>query len=125
MRVSSVTVPSASGTLRSTRTSARLPSSAAGGRSRRRRFFNPASPLEASDVRQQVHAAGRVADLVVVPGRDVHERAVDDVRGHGVYDAGVQTPDVIGRHERLVAHVEDALEETLRGLAEGGVDLFD
>ena len=38
-RVSSLTVPFLSGTLKSTRTSARFPSNACGGRSRRLRFF--------------------------------------------------------------------------------------
>src|SRR5438034_6454042 len=72
----------------------------------------------AADVGEQVDAARGVAHFVVVPGRDVHERAVDDVRRLSIDDAGAEVPDVVSRHQRLIAHVEDALEARAGGLLE-------
>src|SRR5438034_4554960 len=60
----------------------------------------------AADVGEQVDAARGVAHFVVVPGRDVHERAVDDVRRLSIDDAGAEVPDVVSRHQRLIAHVD-------------------
>src|SRR5882724_7869946 len=91
MRVSSVTAPFLNGTLKSTRTRARLPSRAAGGRSRRLRFLTSL----AGDVREQVDAARGIAHFVVVPRRDVQERAVDHVRRERVHHARVEAADVI------------------------------
>ena len=106
IRVLSVTTPSLTGQLKSTRTSARLPSSARSGRATRGVRFTAAD----SDVAQQVHAPGRVAHLVVVPRGHVHQRAVDHVGGERVHRAGVQVADVVHRDQRLVAHRQHTLE---------------
>jgi len=90
------------------RTRARLPSNASAGRSR-----DCASSPRASDVRQQVDATRRVAHFVVVPRRDVHQRAVDHVRGERVHDTRVEAADIVDRNQRFVRHFENALERTL------------
>src|SRR2546425_1129073 len=58
-RVSSLTLPFFSGTLKSTRTSARLPSSACGGRSRRLRFFNGGVRCRRGDPRRSRSSPSR------------------------------------------------------------------
>src|SRR4051812_38551459 len=82
MRVSSVTLPPSSGTLKSTRTSARLPRSSSSRRSVIVFLFIRGLQADA-DVAQQIDAARGVAPLVVVPARDLEQRAVDDVRNLG------------------------------------------
>src|SRR6476646_3641778 len=124
MRVSSVTCLSASrGTLKSTRTSARLPRSCSGARSRTVSLFMALELL--ADVLQQVDAARRVAPLVVVPAGDLEQRAVDHVRALRVEDARVRVADVVGRDELLLGVLEDAFELTGGGLLERRVDLVD
>src|SRR6476659_3086372 len=124
MRVSSVMWrSSSSGTLKSTRTSARFPFSCAADRSR---TVSLGIRLQlAADVLQQVHAARCVPPLVVVPAAHLHEESVHHVRALAVQDARMRVADVVARHELDVRVLEDALELTLGGLLEGRVDLLD
>src|SRR5690242_5943440 len=98
MRVSSVTRPLSSGTLKSTRTSARFPRTCSFESSRivffftrgfpRPPFLVPRPPLQARpDVAQEIHASRRVAPLVVVPARNFYQQSVDDVRALRIQNA--------------------------------------
>src|SRR5512146_3301736 len=104
MRVSSETRPPSSGTLKSTRTSARLPRTSASDRSRMVFLFMlvVARSEARRDVPQQVDAAARVAPLVVVPARDLDQRAIDHVRALGVEDARMRIADEVDRDELLL-----------------------
>src|ERR1700690_2058930 len=145
IRLSSVILPSSSGTLKSTRTKTRLP---AASRSRIVSLFIDTSSLAWPDVgtrgrsdlssrsgfRRWLEALGdelgevgdaaAVAPLVVVPGKNLDEVAgpADDHRQRGVDDRGARVGLEVHRDERLVADAEDALERTRGGLAEGVVD---
>src|SRR5664279_5050198 len=143
IRLSSVILPSSSGTLKSTRTKTRLP---AASRSRIVSLFIVTSALAAGDrdgrpLRPprsgtwrwlealgdelgQVGDAAAVAPFVVVPGQDLDELAgsADDHRQSGVDDRGARVGLEVHRDERLVADAEDALERTRSGLPERVVD---
>ena len=112
---------SSSGTLKSTRTSTRLPSTSTSltvffGDSRRRsvaaevktydRVAVRAGPLE--HLRRQVHQAARVAPLVVVPGEHLHEGSRPDHREPGVEDRRVGRLVDVGGDDRILGVGQDA-----------------
>src|SRR5712671_300713 len=126
IRESSVTLPSASGTLKSTRTKTRLPvasksrmvslstgSGVAGDGQPRR------------DEADEVGDAAAVAPLVVVPADDLDHRPVQDHRRGRVDDRRPGVAAEVRRDEGFVADPEDALERSLGGRPEGGVQLVD
>src|SRR5437867_363301 len=131
MRESSVTLPSASGTLKSTRTKTRFPAASksrmvslsivsrsagrSGGRDRQPSCHEP----------DQVGDAAAVAPFVVVPADDLHHRPVEDHGRLGVDDRRPGIAPEVGGDERLVAHAEDALELAGGRGAERVVDLLD
>src|ERR1700730_12342166 len=85
MRRSLVTLPaSSSGTLKSTRTSTRLPFRSFSSD----RVFLPMSSL-ADHVPQQIDTAVRVAPFVVVPAHQFEEAVIQTDAGTGLEDAGV------------------------------------
>src|SRR5438309_1502059 len=99
MRVSSPTAPASSnGTLKSTRTSARRSRSWSSRRSRIVCLFTGGLQFR-GDVLDEVHAARRIAPLVVVPSRHLEQRAVHDVGALPVNDAGVRVADVVARNQ--------------------------
>src|SRR5678816_4843424 len=101
MRVSSVIRRfSSSGTLKSARTSARLPWISLSRRSRTVRFCTSAQA--GADESQQVYAAAGIAPFVVIPSRDFDKRAVHDVRDLRIENARCRIPDVVTRDELLL-----------------------
>src|SRR6478752_6274461 len=138
IRESSVTLPSARGTLKSTRTKTRFP---AGSKSRMvslsmgpgsGRWFSWAGRRSGRGDRQprgdepdQIRDAAAVAPFVVVPADDLHHRPVEDHRRLGVDDRGAGVALEVHRHERLVADAEDALQRAGSGGAEGVIELLD
>src|SRR3954451_18196691 len=141
MRESSLTLPSSTGTLKSTRTSTRL---RAGSKSRTvslsiacvllsicglvsapdGRGLQPVAGAEAlPDERDEVcHAAG-VAPLVVVPGDDL-DHIAQNHRVDGADDGRVLVALEVHRDERLIGVVHDAIEVAVGGLLERLVDFF-
>ena len=129
IRESSVTLPSWSGTLKSTRTKTRLPlastsrivslSICVGRRS------GDADGQALGDEADQVGHPAAVAPLVVVPRDHLDHRPADHHRRCGVDDRRAGVAPEVGRHERLVGDAQDPLERAGGGLAERGVDLLD
>src|SRR6478609_7022418 len=142
MRESSVTRPSASGTLKSTRTKTRCPEASmsrtvslsmvcvflrepCGSGAPRLRSGRRGCGQTLGDELREVGDAAAVAPLVVVPGDDLDEVAAEDhVRGQ-VHDRGAGIAAEVGGHERLVGRAEDALERPGRGVPEGLVELLE
>src|SRR5437868_11855295 len=144
MRVSSV-IPifpacSSIGTLKSTRTSTRLPRTS---RSRRASFMfaggmeywsdgvvsqNSFTPLLHGRILfpqhlQQFHAAIAVAPLVVVPADDFHETVAEHDRQFAVENARVRVAYNVPRDERLIAVFEHPFVALVaRGIFECGID---
>src|SRR5262245_46613980 len=135
IRESSVTLPSASGTLKSTRTKTRLPAasrsrmvslsmivrlcsrpSGAGGRRGRETGGHESD---------EIGDAAAVAPLVVVPADDLHHRSVEDRRRRRVDDRAAAVAPAVSRHERVVADTEDALHRPVGGGPERVVYLLD
>src|SRR5512141_249240 len=109
MRESSVTLPSANGTLKSTRTNTRL---SATSTSRMVSLFMAGSDGDGQarrHVGDQVRDAAAVAPLVVVPGDDLDHRAAADHGQRAVDDRAAVVGLEVHRHERLVGDAEDAL----------------
>src|SRR6266478_179856 len=147
MRVSSV-IPifpacSSIGTLKSTRTSTRLPRTS---RSRRASFMfaggmeywsdgvvsqNSFTPLLHGRILfpqhlQQFHAAIAVAPLVVVPAHDFHETVAEHQRQFAVENARVRVAHNVPRNERLIAVFEHPFVALVcRGIFECGVNGID
>src|SRR6185312_6195664 len=135
MRESSVTLPSSSGTLKSTRTKTRLPATST---SRMVSLSMGRSALQLppsgggtgaggelrGDERQEVGAAAAVAPLVVVPGDDLDHRPAQHHRARRVDDRGARVASAVGRNEVLVAHAEDALHRACGGAMERVVHLL-
>src|ERR1044072_159605 len=123
MRVSWVTAPPLTGTLKSPRTSTRLP---AQSRCWTVFFANvtgaPSGRMASSsgELEQRVDDAVRETPLVVVPRQDLHQVTLHNVRGQGIDDAARRIADDVVRHDRVVAKLEDAAERALgRGLERG------
>src|SRR5687768_12893955 len=122
-RVSSVTSRSAIGTLRSTRTSARLPRTSP----RSSRVLNDAMTSD-----QPGHRAGgvdhpvREAPFVVVPGDDPDQLALEHGGLEAVDGRAGGAMVVVDRDQRLLAIVEDAGQRpALGGGAQHAVDLLE
>src|SRR5690606_36012066 len=121
MRVSSVTSPSSMGTLKSTRTSTRLPARSAPSIS-----CSTVRSMRGSEVLghqlEHVDHAAREAVLVVVP---------DEELGHAAHGAGqlavddgrVRVADDVGGDDRVGGEAHHALEAALGGAFDAGVDL--
>src|SRR3990172_1847668 len=121
IRESSVTLPSARGTLKSTRTKTRFPATSASrivslsivvlslawGRAPARPGVEDRPGGSGSDGRREpgrdhrdeVGAAAAVAPLVVVPGDDLHHRAAEDHGARAVDDRGAGIAAEVGRDE--------------------------
>src|SRR6266566_2538217 len=126
IRESSVTLPSASGTLKSTRTKTRLP---AASKSRMVSLFTGSGVAgdgqSSGDEADQVGNAAAVAPLVVVPADDLDHRPPKNHRRGCVDDRRAGVAAKVGRDEGFVADPEDALERSLSCGPEGGVQLLD
>src|SRR5574337_130030 len=134
MRVSSTTLLSSRGTLKSTRRNTRF---SRGSKSRTVSLSISASlspkaargPARGSQalghVGHEVGHAAAVAPLVVVPGDDLHEVAAEDHAGRGVDDRGAAVAAEVARDEGLVRDAEDARQWAGGGRAEGRVELLD
>src|SRR4249919_2389563 len=130
MRESSETLPSASGTLKSTRTKTRFPATST---SRIVSLSMAASVPRPSGgdgqtgrhVGDEVRDAAAVAPLVVVPGDHLDHVPAEDHGRLGVDDRGARVALEVHRHERFVRDAEDALEWAGRGGAERVVELLD
>src|SRR5438477_8981169 len=152
MRESSVTLPSSSGTLKSTRRNTRLPAASKsrivslsmGHRPwRRAERVRPRLPipswlglvrsggralldrLSSRHERDEIRDAAAVAPFVVVPADHLDHRAAQHHRRFRVDDRGATVAPEVGRYEGLVRYAQDALQRTGGGLAECGVDLLD
>src|SRR3954454_8591328 len=127
MRASSVTWPFFRGTLKSTRRTTGMPRSTFRSRS----VFLPkvtpdAGTVVLEDLLRQLCDAVRVAPLVVVPGDDLHEPALDHHRQRGVEDRGVRRLDDVRRDDRVLVVLEDPGQVAAVGLLlEDAVDLLD
>ena len=65
-----------------------------------------------------------VADLVVVPGNDLHEGVGQRDASLGVEDGGVGVAQEVGGNHVLVGVAQNALQLALGGLLHGGADLL-
>ena len=122
MRVSSATCrrASSSGTLKSTRTSTRRPSTS------RSSSVLHAQPPTGPSATRSTSAVG-VAPLVVVPGDDLHHRPVHHRRQLRVDDRGVRRLDDVGRDDRVlgVLRGSPAADRPRRPPCSAVVDLLD
>ena len=66
-----------------------------------------------------------MAPFVVVPGHHAMELAIHLLRERQVDDRGFRRAHQVPRHHRLMRHVQDAVQFTLRRLGEGRVDDVD
>src|SRR5947207_5792801 len=135
IRESSVTLPSASGTLKSTRTKTRLPAASKSrmvslsivswARAAVRRRSGGGHRQPSGDEADQIRDSAAVAPFVVVPADDLHHRPVKDHRRFGVDDRVPGVAPEVGLDERVGAHAKDALHRTLGGGPERIVELLD
>src|SRR5262245_47173156 len=139
IRVSSVTTAFSRGTFRSARTSTRRPSTSASltlalvnervldasalTGTRRRALSTDRRRLQ--HLLRQLNAAVGVTPLVVVPGEDLHELAVEDDGLLGVEYGRVGIGDDVGRDDRVLGVLENPLERALSRLVHRRVDLLD
>src|SRR6266566_8081347 len=125
IRVSSVMCSSASrGTLKSTRTSTRLPAT---WMSRMVfLFIIYHSRLKAFLCNEvcQVGNAARVTPLVIVPGENFNHIATKDHSQESIDDRGVRIATEVGRNKRLLRIFKNAFERTSRGYLESIVNGF-
>src|SRR5580693_9578655 len=116
MRETSATSPSCIGTLKSTRTSTRLPLTSASSRLRKRMT---ASSAELAHRNCGIdHPIGE-APFVVVPRHHAHQRAVDHLGLIHVEDRGMRIVVEVAGDIRLVGVAEDAFELLFRGAFHG------
>src|SRR4030095_4828966 len=92
MRVSSAIRPSLSGTLKSTRTKARLPA-------RSTSLMESLGNAPLHQHADEVDTSARVAPLVVVPGQNLHEIAIHDFRVRRVDDTRIRIALEVHGHE--------------------------
>src|SRR6185503_11844669 len=102
MRVSSVTAPPLTGTLKSTRMSTRFPL-----QSRSTTVRLAKLTTRSVELHQRVHDAVREAPLVVVPGQHLDHVALHDVRGQRIEHAARGIPDDVVGDDRVGAVLED------------------
>src|SRR5579863_1854181 len=127
MRVASVTLPPAIGTLRSTRNSTRFPVTSAWSRLRKdcmdaQRLRCENSGELAHRHRGVDHAIGE-APLIIVPRHHPHQRAVDDLGLVDVENARMRVVVEVARHIGRLGEAEDALELLFGGALDRAVDL--
>src|SRR6476660_323310 len=121
MRPSSVIVWPSSGTLRSARTSTRLPRRSPSAR-RSARVRTDLQVL--ADEHDDVDEAVGVSPLVVVPADDL-DLVADDLGQARVEDARVRVGDDVAADDRVLGVLEDALERAVRRRLDRRVDLVD
>src|SRR4030095_8831446 len=123
MRVSSVTTcgpsRSSSGTLKSTRTRARLPFT-----STWLRDSLGMAVLPPGDVANEIDTAQAVAPLVVVPANQFEEALVYADAGASVEDTRMAVVNEISRDNFVIGISEDAFEVSLARLLHGGADFL-
>src|SRR5215471_13305494 len=119
MRVSSVSLPSWIGTLKSTRMKTRLPRKSSPD------IFRTAMLLRGHQRDSHVEHAVAEPPLVVVPGKDLHQRAAGYLGDGRVEHRGSGVVVEVARYERLGAVLEDALQIGLGGLLRSVVDFLD
>ena len=123
MRVSSVMLPASScGTLRSARMKTRLPAAKplAITSEKRRTFMIEAyafSVRRGADHAHHLQALVGVAPLVVVPGHDLHEGAVQRDAGVGIEHAGAGLAAEVGGHHLVFGVAQHALQGALGSAA--------
>src|ERR1700751_6235489 len=129
MRVESVTSPSCIGTVRSTRTSTRLPLTSASSRLRKvgmKASFKKTCQRRSAELAHRYrgvdHAIGE-APFVVVPRHDANQRAVDHPGLVHVKDRGMRIVVEVAGDVRRLGIAEDALELLLRSAFDCSVDL--
>src|SRR5579862_1608586 len=124
MRVTSVTLPSCIGTLRSTRTSTRLPFTSAS--SRLRKLMGGELALSSGELPHRYgrvdHAVGE-APLVVIPRHHANERAVHHLGLIHVENRRVRIVIEIARDVGGFGEAENTLELLAGGAFDRGVDL--
>src|SRR5262249_30392432 len=98
MRVSSLTWPPLTGTLKSTRTSTRFPA-----QSRSCTVFLAKLMRRSGQLQQRIDDAIGEAPLVVVPRQHLHHVVLHDVRQHGVEHAARGIADDVVRDDRVGA----------------------
>src|SRR5436190_18999647 len=122
MRVSSLTFPSLTGTLKSTRIRTRLPWRS---RSRTESLVIGRLPhLRDHHLRQLRHAAG-VAPLVVVPADELEEVLVELDAAARVEDREAADVDEVAGDDLVLGVAQDALEVGLGGLLHRALDLVE
>ena len=77
------------------------------------------------DLLGEIDDAVGIAPLVVVPGNEFEELAVEFDRGTGVVDRGALVVGEVGRDHFFVGVAENAREVGLRGFLEGSADLLE
>src|ERR1700680_4894981 len=128
MRDTSATSPFCIGTLKSTRTSTRLPFTSASSRVRKRMAASSSEGPAASSAelahrhRGVDHAIGE-APFIVVPRHHPHQGAVHDLGLVHMEDRGVRIVVEIGRDVGSLGIAENALELLFGGALHRGVDL--
>src|SRR4029077_139253 len=129
MRVESVTLPSCIGTLRSTRTSTRLPLTSASSRLRKvgmkasfKKICWRRSAELAHRYRGVDHAIGETP-FIVVPRHDANQRAVDHLGLVHVKDRGMRIVVEVAGDVRRLGIAENTLELLLGGAFDRAVDL--
>ena len=77
-----------------------------------------------NDIAQLRHSLG-ISGLVVVPGIDLHQRSVNDLRAERIDDGAASVVGVVRADQRLLLVTQNALERAgLTGRLEGGIDLL-
>src|ERR1700689_772821 len=123
MRDTSATSPSCIGTLKSTRTSTRLPFTSASSRLRNFMTKKLSSAQLAHRDGGIDHAVGE-APFIVVPRQDPHQRAVHDFGLVGMEDRGMRIMVEVGGDIGRVGVAQNSLELLLGGAFDRGVDFF-
>src|SRR5436190_7609209 len=125
IRESSVTLQSASGTLKSTRTKTRFPATSTSRMVSLSIGGSGGDGQTGGDEGDQVGDPAAIAPFVVVPGDHLDHRAAEDHRRLGVDDRAPAVALEVHRHERLVRHAKDAFERPGGRGPEGVVELLD
>mmetsp|Transcript_32507 Transcript_32507/g.95811 ORF Transcript_32507/g.95811 Transcript_32507/m.95811 type:complete len:436 (-) Transcript_32507:117-1424(-) len=77
-----------------------------------------------NNVAQFGHTLG-ISGLVVIPGIDLHQGAINDLRTEGIDDGTAGIVGVVGGHEGLLLISQNALERSgFAGSLKGGIDLL-
>ena len=88
------------------------------------RLLLPGNVSVGNNVAQLGHALG-ISGLVVVPGIDLHQRTINDLRTERIDDGTASVVGVVRRHEGLLLVAQNAFQRSgLAGSLEGGIDLL-